>query len=85
MSADKLAWAKALDQLLVKRVEEVPAGYRSAEDLAREMDLCYEMAKLKCRDLVKAGLAERKDFRVQWGKGVRLKPFYRLLKTPKKT
>ena len=85
MSADKLAWAKALDQLLVKRVEQVPAGWRSADELAKQLDLCYEMAKLKCRDLVKAGLAERKDFRVKWGKGVRLKPFYRLLASRKKT
>lgn len=79
MSADKLAWAKALDQLLGKRVEPVPSGWRSADDLAKQMGLCYEMAKLKCRDLVRAGLAERKDFRVKWGKGVRQKPFYRLV------
>lgn len=77
--SDKLAWAKALDQLLVKRVEQVPPGYRSADKLAEEMDLCYEMAKIKCQQLVKAGLAERRDFRVKWGKGVRLRPFYRLL------
>jgi len=76
---DKLAWARALDQLLTTRVEAVPPGWRSAEDLAKEMDLCYEMAKIKCRDLVKAGLAERKDFRVKWGRGARLRPFYRLV------
>lgn len=79
MSSDKLAWAKALEQLLTKRVDEVPEGYRSPEDLAKEMDLCYEMAKIKCRQLVKAGLAEKRDFRVKWGKGVRLRPYYRLV------
>ena len=82
MSADKLAWAKALDQLMRIRIDEVPAGFRSPDDLSKEMGLCIEMAKLKCRDLVKAGLAERKDFRVKWGRGIRSRPFYRLVTPP---
>ena len=77
--SDKLAWARALDQLLVKRIDAVPAGWRSADDLAQELGYCEEMAKIKCRELVKAGLAERKDFRVKWGKGARLRPHYRLI------
>jgi hypothetical protein len=38
------------------------------------------MAKLKCAELVAAGLAERKDFRVKWGRGIRGLPHYRLIK-----
>ena len=77
---DKLAWARALDQLLVKKIEPVPAGWRAAEDLAQELGYCDEMAKIKCRELVKAGLAEKRDFRVKWGKGARLRPHYRLVR-----
>jgi hypothetical protein len=39
---------------------------------------CREVGIQKCRDLAKAGMVERKDFRVVWGRGVRPKPFYRL-------
>ena len=82
MSADKLAWAKALDQLMSHRLDAVPKDWKAPEVLANELGICYEMAKLKCRKLVKAGLAERKDFRVKWGKGARLRPHYRLVTPP---
>lgn len=77
--SDKLAWAKALDQLMSHKLDAVPREWKVPEVLAKEMGICYEMAKLKCRDLVKARLAERKDFRVKWGKGARLRPHYRLI------
>lgn len=84
MSQDKLAWARALDQLMAKRVEAVPAGFKAPEELAKELGFCYEMAKIKCRELVQAGLAERKDFRVKWGRGLRMRPHYRLIAKPTK-
>ena len=83
--SDKLAWAKALDELLVKRVEKVPPDFKAPEQLAEELGLCYEMTKIKCHQLVKAGLAERRDFSVKWGRGIRRRPFYRLLVSHKKT
>ena len=77
--SDKLAWAKALDQLLCNRLDPVPKEWRTPEQLADQMGLCEEMAKIKCKELVKAGLAERKEFRVKWGKMIRPRPHYRLV------
>lgn len=75
----KPEWAEALDRLLTKRIEAVPPGWKNCKEIAKELGVCYEMAKLKAKELVDAGLAERRDFKVQWGKGVRATPHYRLV------
>ena len=75
----KPEWAEALDRLLSQRVETVPPGWKTAREVGEQLGVCYEMAKLKCADLVAAGLAERKDFRVKWGRGIRGTPHYRLV------
>ena len=78
----KPEWAEALDRLLSQRVETVPPGWKTAREVGEQLGVCYEMAKLKCAELVAAGLAERKDFRVKWGRGIRGLPHYRLVKNP---
>lgn len=75
----KPEWAEALDRLLSHQMEVVPPGWKTATQIAKELGLCYEMGKLKARAMVKAGLAERKYFRVKWGRGVRPTPHYRLV------
>ena len=75
----KPEWAEALDRLLSQRVETVPPGWKTAREVGEQLGVCYEMAKIKCKDLVDAGLAERKDFRVKWGRGIRGTPHYRLV------
>ena len=78
----KPEWAEALDRLLTQRVEAVPPGWKTAREVGEQLGVCYEMAKIKCKDLVDAGFAERKDFRVKWGKGIRGTPHYRLVNNP---
>lgn len=78
----KPEWAEALDRLLSHQMEPVPAGWKTAQEIAKEMGFCLEMAKIKARAMVKAGLAERRDFRVKWGRGVRPTPHYRLINPP---
>ena len=75
----KPEWAEALDRLMNNRVETVPAGWKSAKEIAQELGMCYEMGKIKAKQLVKGGLAERRDFRVKWGRGIRATPHYRLI------
>ena len=75
----KPEWAEALDRLMSQRCDAVPPGWKTAKQIAEEMDVCYEMAKLKLKDLVDAGLAERKDFKVKWGRGIRGLPHFRLV------
>ena len=80
----KPEWAEALDRMLSNRVETVPAGWKTAKEIAKELGMCYEMAKIKAKQLVKAGLAEQKDFRVKWGKGIRGMPHYRLISSTRR-
>ncbi len=80
--SQKPEWAEALDRLLSQRVETVPPGWKTAREVGEQLGVCYEMAKLKCAELVAAGLAERKDFRVKWGRGIRGLPHYRLVSPP---
>jgi predicted ArsR family transcriptional regulator len=81
----KPEWAEALDRLLSQRGETVPPGWKTAREVGEQLGVCYEMAKLKCAELVAAGLAERKDFRVKWGRGIRGLPHYRLIQRVKST
>ncbi len=67
----KPEWAEALDRLLSQRVETVPPGWKTAREVGEQLGVCAE--------LVAAGLAERKDFRVKWGRGIRGLPHYRLV------
>lgn len=76
---EDVAWAKALESLMRAKEDVVPPGWRTASQLAAQMGYCEEMAKLKCKELVKAGLAEVRDFRVRWGKMIRPRPHYRLV------
>lgn len=76
---EDLAWAQALESMMKNKEDKVPPEWRAPEQLAKAMGYCEEMAKMKCRELVKAGLAERKNFRVRWGKFVRARPHYRLV------
>ena len=75
----KPEWAEALDRLMSHRVESVPPGWKTGREISQQLGICYEMAKIKAKQLVQAGLAERKDFKVKWGRGVRATPHYRLL------
>jgi hypothetical protein len=81
---DAAAWRAAFVKVNQVTAEEVPAGWYSPEEIAMKLGHCREVGIQKCRDLAKAGLVERKDFRVVWGRGVRPKPFYRLIKVAKK-
>lgn len=75
----KPEWAEALDRLLNQRVEAIPAGWKTAKEIGDQLGVCYEMAKLRAKELVEAGLAERRNFKVKWGRGIRATPHYRLI------
>jgi hypothetical protein len=75
---DAAAWRAAFVRVNQAAAEEIPPGWFSPEEIAMKLGHCREVGIQKCRDLAKAGMVERKDFRVVWGRGVRPKPFYRL-------
>ena len=73
------AWRAAFEKVNLVGAESVPKGWHSPEEIAEKLGLCREVGMQKCRQLAQAGLVERKDFRVQWGRGVRARPYYRLV------
>ena len=73
------AWRAAFEKVNLVGAESVPKGWHSPEEIAEKLGLCREVGMQKCRSLAKAGLVERKDFRVRWGQGVRPRPYYRLV------
>ena len=72
------AWRAAFAKANVLTAETVPAGWFSPEEIAEKLGLCREVGMQKCRQLAQAGLVERKDFRVAWGREIRPRPYYRL-------
>lgn len=76
---ERSAWEAALRKVAELQHEVVPDGWMNYEQFAEKMGICREVAALKLRQLARAGLCERKDFRVQWGSAAtRPRPYFRL-------
>ena len=76
---ERSAWEAALRKVAELQHEVIPDGWMNYEQFAEKMGVCREVAALKLRQLARAGLCERKDFRVQWGaSGTRPRPYFRL-------
>lgn len=56
----------------------VPKGWHDSTHWAEQEGWTQEFVLKRMRELIAAGLAEKKSFRVRWGKHVRSKPHYRL-------
>lgn len=84
---EKAAWEALISKEASFRYEKVPPGWIDYDQFAQKMGICREMAAVKLRQLARAGLCERKEFRVAWGvstggrtAGARLRPYFRLKK-----
>jgi len=75
---ERSAWMALLEQEKRMRHEQVPPGWVDYDQFARKMGTCREVAAMKLRALARAGLCERRDFRVKWGDFIRPRPFFRL-------
>jgi hypothetical protein len=76
---ERSAWEAALRKVVELQHEVIPDGWMNYEQFAEKMGVCREVAALKLRQLARAGLCERKDFRVQWGSSAtRPRPYFRL-------
>ena len=81
---ERAAWQALLEKERGLRHEAVPHGWLNYEQFAEKMGICREVAAAKLRALARAGLCERREFRVAWGMGtsktpgVRLRPYFRL-------
>ena len=83
---EKAAWEALVEREATMKFETVPPGWIDYDQFAQKMGLCREMAAVKLRQLARAGLCERREFRVAWGHGsgktiaARLRPYFRLKK-----
>ena len=75
---ERAAWQALLEKEKKLRHEEVPAGWLNYEQFAEKMGICTEVAAVKLRTLARAGLCERREFKVKWGDFIRPRPFFKL-------
>lgn len=75
--AELARWCEILSQSAVS-IDEVPAGWFSVAQLADQLGKSICNTSERVRKMVKNGLAERKDFRIQLEQRVRPVPHYRL-------
>lgn len=73
------AWRAAFAKVTKNKVDVIPPGWHSPDQIAEKLGLCREVAMQKCRDMAKQGMVERRDFHVAWGNVIRARPFYRLV------
>lgn len=74
------AWRAAFAKISKNKVDVIPPGWHTPDQIAEKLGFCNETAMQKCRDMAKSGMVERKDFNVQWGNVIRARPHYRLIK-----
>lgn len=84
LDLERSAWESLLRRESQMKFDVVPPGWINYEQFAQRMGVCNEVAACKLRQLARAGLCERKEFRVAWGcgtskaPGARLRPYFRL-------
>lgn len=71
------------DQLAGLRADQIPDGWRTEADWSAEAGLTRGTVGKTLRDGVKAGIVERKAFRVRTDGGARSVFHYRTVDTPK--
>lgn len=75
---ERAAWEALLQKELQMKNDVVPPGWIDYDKFSQKMGVCREVAALKLRQLARVGLCDRKEFRVAWGTGTRLRPYFRL-------
>jgi len=81
---EKAAWEALVAREAAMKFDTVPPGWIDYDQFAQKMGLCREVAAVKLRQLARAGLCKRKEFRVAWGRGsgkslgARLRPYFKL-------
>lgn len=71
-------WIKALQKVRLKDADEVPKGWMTVRQLMEELGLERAQTHHKLETMVRAGVAEKKSFRISVGAYVRPTPHYRL-------
>lgn len=81
---ERAAWEALLQKESQMKYDVIPPGWIDYDQFARKMGVCREVAAVKLRQLARAGLCERREFRVAWGlgngrtPGARLRPYFRM-------
>jgi hypothetical protein len=75
----KTDWASALGVSIVERCEAVPPGWKTAEQISRDIGLRRAQTSARLRAAIAANRAEVRHFRIESGSVTRPVPHYRIL------
>lgn len=81
---ERSAWEAILRKQTQMKFDKIPPGWINYEQFAEKMGVCREVAELKLRQLARAGLCERKEFKVLWECGggrvptARFRPYFKV-------
>ncbi len=73
------AWQQAVVKLNASKADIVPAEYKSREELQKIWNVGKSVATCNLKCLLKAGLAEKKNFKVLHNETIHVVPRYKLL------
>lgn len=73
----KKKWANLLSVPVVERVERVPNGWQTCDQIADELNLSRVQTSIYLRKAVKADSVAVKRFRIMTGRGMYPVPHYR--------
>jgi hypothetical protein len=71
-------WIKALQKARLTGVEEVPKGWKTVHRWAEESGLRRAQTYVNLEQMLRAGVVEKKNFRVPVGSFARATPHYKL-------
>lgn len=72
------SWAKALEDSLQQRSDIVPEGWATCKAIADELGKAENTVVRQLGDLMRAGKAESRRFRIPYGNAIKSIPHYKL-------
>lgn len=78
-------WLQVLAAAGKKVADEVPPGFKTASEIARETNRGESTTRKMLKEAVKLGLAEERKFSVESGSKLYPTPHYRICSSPKRS
>jgi hypothetical protein len=73
-------FAQMIAQVQQNKTEKIPEGFKTIETWAKENNMSNSYAAINIQEGFKAGLMEKKEFRIKTGAGVRAVAHYKIIK-----
>jgi len=73
-------FAQMIAKVHENKTEKIPDGFKTIETWAKENNMSPSYAAVNIHEGFKAGLMEKKEFRIKTGAGVRAVAHYKIIK-----